>query len=77
MIIFYGRYSIFTSERHLRYPTPPLLIKTRPPRPSKLRRPLIGSSTYRIHLIRGCISFHSCLILSPSETGFIVSAQVL
>ena len=32
-------------------------------------------STYRIHLINGCISFHSCQILSLSETSFIVSAQ--
>ena len=28
-------------------------------------------------LINGCISFHSCQILSPSETGFIVSAHRL
>ena len=55
-----------------------LLIKTRPPRPSKLRPPLTGYSTYRIHLINGCISFHSCQISSPAETGFfIVSAHRL
>ena len=63
-------------------PLPPLqprslLIKTSPPRPSNLCPPLTGYSTYRIHLINGCISFHSCQILSPSETGFIVSAHRL
>ena len=30
-----------------------------------------------IHLIKGYISLHSCQILSPSETGFIVSAHRL
>ena len=39
--------------------------------------PLTGYSTYRIHLINWCISFHNCQILSPSETGVIVSAQRL
>ena len=34
-------------------------------------------STYKIHLIKGYISLHSCQILSPSETGFIVSAHRL
>ena len=64
-------------------PPPPLqtrslLIKTRPPRPSKLRpTPLTGYSTYKIHLIKGYISLHSCQILSPSETGFKVSAHRL
>ena len=42
-----------------------------------LRPPLTGHSTYRIHLINGYISLHSCQILSPSETAFIVSAQRL
>ena len=46
-------------------------------RPSKLRPPFTGYLTYRIHLINGCISFHRCQILSPSETGFIVSAHRL
>ena len=32
---------------------------------------------YNIHLIKGYISLHSCQILSPSETGFIVSADRL
>ena len=54
-----------------------LLIKTRPPRPSQLRPPLTGYSTYRIHLINGYISLHSYQIWSPSETGFIVSARRL
>ena len=54
-----------------------IMIKTRPPRPSKLRPPLTGYSTFRVHLINGCISFYSCQILSPSETGFIVSAHRL
>ena len=55
-----------------------LLITTRPPRPSKLRpTPLTSYSTYKIHLIQGYISLHSCQILSPSETGFIVSAHRL
>ena len=54
-----------------------LLIKTRPPRPSKLRPALTGYSTYRIQLINGYISLHSCQILPPSETGFIVSAHRL
>ena len=63
-------------------PSPPLqprslLIKTRPPRPSKLRPPLSGYSTHRIHLTNGCISFHSFQILFPSETGFIVSTHRL
>ena len=58
-------------------PPAPLLIKIRPPRPKNLRPPLTGYSTYKIHLINGCISFHSCQILSPSETGFIVSAHRL
>ena len=31
--------------------------------------------TYKIHLIKGYISLHSCQILSPSETDFIVSAH--
>ena len=39
--------------------------------------PLTGHSTYRIHLINGYISLHSCQILAPSETGFIVSAHRL
>ena len=39
--------------------------------------PLAGYSTYRIHLINGYISLHSCQILSPSETGFIVSEHRL
>ena len=51
------------------------LIKTKPPRSQKLRPPVTGYSTYRIHLINGCISFHNCQILSPSETGFRVSAH--
>ena len=55
----------------------PLLITTRPPRPPKLRPPLTGYSTYRIHLINRCISFHSGEIASPSETGFIASAHRL
>ena len=67
------------------YPPPPsplqtrsLLIKARPPRPSKLRlTPLTGYSTCKIHLIKGYISLHSCRILSPSETGFIVCAHRL
>ena len=39
--------------------------------------PLTCYSTYKIHLIKGYISLHSCQILSPSETGFIVSARRL
>ena len=31
----------------------------------------------KIHLIKGYISLYSCQILSPSETGFIVSATRL
>ena len=31
----------------------------------------------KIHLIKGYISLHSCQIMSPSETGFIVSAHRL
>ena len=55
-----------------------LLIKSSPPRPSKLRpTPLTGYSTYKIHLIKGYTSLHSGQILSPSETGFIVSAHRL
>ena len=47
-------------------------------RPSKLRPPTFtGYSTYKIYLIKGYISLHSCQILSPSETGFIVSAHRL
>ena len=38
---------------------------------------ITGYSTYRIHLIKGYISLNSCQILSPSETGFIVSAHRL
>ena len=53
------------------------LLFNKPPRTSKLRPHLTGYSTYRIHLINGCISFHSCQILSPSETGFIVSVHRL
>ena len=34
-------------------------------------------ATYRIHFIKGYIALHSCQILSPSETGFIVSAHRL
>ena len=64
------------------FPPPPLqsrllLIKTRPPRPSKLPPPLTGYSTYRIHTINGYISLLSCQILSPSKTGFTVSAHRL
>ena len=44
---------------------------------SKLRPPLASYSTYRIHLINGYISLHSCQILSPSQTGLIVSAHRL
>ena len=33
--------------------------------------------TYSIHLINGCIFLHSCQFLSPSDTGFIVSAHRL
>ena len=54
-----------------------LLIKTRPPRPSKLRPPFTGYSTYRIHMINRYISLNCCRILSLSETGFIVSAHRL
>ena len=54
-----------------------LLTKTRPPRPSKLRPPLTGYSTYKIQLIKGYISLHSCHILSPPETDIIVSAHRL
>ena len=39
--------------------------------------PLTDYSTYKIHLIKGYISLHSCQILSPSETDFIVSAHRL
>ena len=38
---------------------------------------LTGHSTYRIHLINGYISLHSCQNWSPSETGFIFSAHRL
>ena len=48
-----------------------------PPRPSKLRPPLTGYTAYGIHLINWCISFHSCQVLSPSKTGFTVSAHRL
>ena len=48
----------------------PTSFKTPPP-------PLTGYSTHKIHLIKGYISLHSCQILSPSETGFIVSAHRL
>ena len=54
-------------------PVPPspgsLLVEPRPPRPEDLRPPLTGYTTYRIHLITGCISFHSCQILSL-KNGF-------
>ena len=58
-------------------PTPLPFDQNQASRPSKLRSPLTGFSTYRIHLINGCISFHRCHILSRSETGLKVSAQRL
>ena len=39
--------------------------------------PLTGYSTYKIHLKKGYFSLQSRQILSPSETGFIVSAHRL
>ena len=38
---------------------------------------LAGYSIYGIHVIKRCIPFRSCQVLSPSETGFIVSAHRL
>ena len=78
-----GRHGLRTTQRPCKWAytylqTRPLLIKTRPPRPSKLRLTLLtGYSTNKIHLIKGYISLHSCQILSLSETGYIVSAHRL
>ena len=49
----------------------------RTPPPIISYTPLTGCATYRIHLINRFISFNSCQILSPSKTGFIVSAHRL
>ena len=69
--------SCHTRPPALPRPTHAFFDQTRPPRHSKLRPPLTGYSTYRIHLINWWISFHSCQVLSPSETGLVVSAHRL
>ena len=59
-------------------PPPPLpLDQTQAPTPLKTPPSPPGYTTYRIHLINWCISFHSCQILSPSKTGFTVPAHRL
>ena len=48
-----------------------------PPSLLTLRPLLTGCTTYSMHLINWRISFHSCQMLSPLKTGFIVSAHRL
>ena len=54
-------------------PRAPLSIKNRPSHPKKNCPPLTGYSTYRIRLLKFIFFFHSCQILCPPETGYLVS----
>ena len=63
------------------HPPPPRVPSCSNPGPHALQNSAFLSpdirQDYRIHLIKRCISLHSCQILSPSKTGYIFSAHRL